>query len=89
MLFTHHQNCTKMMIKTRAEVRQEFARRGWSISAWAKCHSYNANLVISILADDETCPRIKCLRGDSHRIAVQLGLKDGDLVPMPLASGSN
>lgn len=67
------------MPKTRAQVREEFASKGWSISAWARQHGYSSNMVIAILADNEANPRLKCLRGDAHNIAVQLGLKEGQV----------
>lgn len=67
------------MLKTRAEVRDEFARKGWSISGWAKQNGYSPNMVIAILADNEANLRLKCLRGDAHNIAVQLGLKEGEV----------
>lgn len=67
------------MLKTRAEVRGEFARKGWSISGWAKQNGYSPNMVIAILADNEANLRLKCLRGDAHNIAVQLGLKEGEV----------
>ena len=67
------------MLKTRSQVREEFARKGLSISGWAKNHRYSPNLVIAILADNEANPRLKCLRGDAHNIAVQLGLKEGEI----------
>ena len=66
-----------MPLKTRAEVRQEFARRGWSISGWAKQNGYSPVLVSDILNDNEARPKRKCLRGESHNIAVSLGIKDG------------
>lgn len=68
-----------MTLKTRAQVREEFARKGLSITAWAKTHRYSPNLVIAILADNEVNPRLKCLRGDAHNIAVTLGLKEGEV----------
>lgn len=67
------------MPKTRAQIRDEFARKGWSISAWARDNGYSPNMVIAILGDKETNPRLKCLRGDAHNIAVQLGLKAGEV----------
>lgn len=67
------------MVKTRAEVRKEFAKKGWSISGWAKSNGYSPNMAIAILADNDVNPRLKCLRGDSHNIAVQLGLKEGEI----------
>lgn len=72
-----------MLIKTREQVRQEFASHGWSYSAWAKQHGYSADLVRDIVNDDERNPRRKCLRGESHNIAVSLGLKAGDVSRTP------
>lgn len=67
------------MPKSRAQVRAEFARKGQSISAWAKKNGYSPNMVIAILADNEANPRLKCLRGDAHNIAVTLGIKAGEV----------
>jgi len=67
------------MLKTRLQVRQEFASKGLSISSWAKANGYSPNMVLAILADNELNPRLKCLRGDAHNIAVQLGLKSGEV----------
>ena len=67
------------MLKTRQQVRADFARRGGSISAWAKQRRYSPALVLAILSDDDTNPRRKCLRGESHDIAVALELKEGEL----------
>lgn len=59
-------------VKTLAEVRADFVARGLCISAWARENSFSANLVFDILGG-----RKKCLRGQSHRIAVRLGIKQG------------
>lgn len=69
------------MLKTRSEIRADFARKGQSISGWAKENGYSPNMVIAILSDDEKNPRLKCLRGDAHRIAVHLQIKAGEIVP--------
>ncbi|MER2021302.1 MAG: DNA-binding protein [Stenotrophomonas sp.] len=53
-------------------IRQEFARRGVSISAWARAHGYSKQLVYQVLAG-----RKRCVRGQCHEIAVRLGLKTG------------
>ncbi len=53
-------------------VRQEFARRGVSISSWARAHGYSKQLVYQVLAG-----RKRCVRGQCHEIAVRLGLKSG------------
>lgn len=68
-----------MPLKTRLQVREEFARKGWSISGWARANSYSTGLVLEILNDDERNPKRKCLRGESHNIAVALGLKQGEI----------
>lgn len=59
-------------VKTVAEARAEFAAKGQSISGWARENGFSANLVFDILGG-----RKKCLRGQSHRIAVSLGIKRG------------
>lgn len=59
-------------IKTPEEVLDEFHRSGKSIMSWADAHKFNSRLVYDILKGKR-----KCLRGQSHRIAVRLGLKDG------------
>ena len=74
-----------MPLKTRQQVRSEFASRGWSISAWAKQHGYSPVLVLDILNDDERNPKRKCMRGESHCIAVSLGIKAGEVGPQPAA----
>ena len=68
------------MLKTRSQVRAEFASKGLSISAWAKDNGFSSNMVIAILADNESNPRLKCLRGDAHNIAVKLGIKAGEAI---------
>ncbi len=55
------------------QVRRDFIRRGESINAWATRHGFSPSLVSDIL-----CGRRKCLRGESHRAAVLLGLKVGE-----------
>ena len=66
-----------MPLKTRAQVRKEFADKGWSISGWARQHGYSPVMVSDIINDNEANPKRKCLRGESHNIAVSLGLKHG------------
>lgn len=54
------------------DVRAEFARRGLSISEWARRNGVSAQLTYQILAG-----RKLGLRGQSHTICVLLGLKSG------------
>ncbi len=59
-------------VKTLAEARAEFHRSGRSVISWARAHNFCPNLVYLVL--DGKRPG---LRGQSHRIAVRLGIKDG------------
>lgn len=54
------------------EVRQEFQRRGISVSDWARQQGVSAQLTYRILSG-----RTAGLRGQSHTICVLLGLKPG------------
>lgn len=64
-----------MNVKTREQVKADLRRKGLSVSAWAAAHNLNSGLVYEILRGTR-----KCTRGDSHRAAVLLGLKDGEIV---------
>ena len=68
-----------MPLKTRKQVREAFAQRGLSYSAWAKQHGFSVTLVIAIINDDDLSPARKCVRGESHNIAVKLGIKAGQV----------
>ena len=67
------------MTKSRKKIREEFAHKGLSYTAWARKHGYSANMVIDIINDNDVNPRRKCLRGECHNIAVALGLKEGEV----------
>lgn len=62
------------MTRSADDVRAEFQKKGLSISGWATAHGFSTNLVFEVLAG-----RKKCIRGQSHRIAVMLGLKEGEI----------
>lgn len=55
--------------KTRDEVLSEMKVRGVSVAAWARAHGCSPSLVYRVLAGHD--PQ----RGESYRIAVELGLK--------------
>lgn len=57
------------------EIKRTIADSGISIAEWARENRFSAGLVYQILEG-----RRKCLRGQSHRIAVALGLKTGTLM---------
>ena len=59
-------------LRTSAQVREEFLRRGLSFAEWARAEGFNLRLVYDILAG-----RRRALRGQSHDIAVALALKNG------------
>lgn len=58
-------------VKTLKQVRDEFRRSGKSVVAWSKENSVSVNLVYEVFRGRP------CHRGQSHRIAVLLGIKDG------------
>lgn len=72
-----------MTLKTRNQARQELARQGISLSAWSKANGFSASTVQAILSDSDTNPRLKCLRGEAHNVAVALGLKHGVISRAP------
>ena len=41
---------------------------------WAKKHAFNPSTVYAVLNGQK-----KCLRGEAHRAAVLLGIKDGEI----------
>ena len=62
--------------KTAREVRDEFIAAGQSIAGWSRANKTSPRLVYAILSEASSR---RCLRGESHRIAVLLGLKRGSL----------
>ena len=61
-----------MQVKTAEEVRAELYRRGKSIRAAAREIGVSERIVFELLRG-----RIKGRRGQAHRAAVLLGMKDG------------
>lgn len=59
-------------MRTPEEIKAEFAARGLFISEWARRRDFSVSLVYQVLSGKQ-----KALRGQSHRIAVALGLKEG------------
>lgn len=60
------------MIRSSKEVIREFEKRGISIASWAREKGFNPDRVYQVLS-----ARHRPLRGESHRIAVALGIKEG------------
>lgn len=61
-------------MRTIEEIKKEFSKRGISISSWAASHGFSSGLVYQILSG-KRIPQ----RGQSHKIAVLLGLKEGSI----------
>jgi len=61
--------------RTPQEVRAEFLRKGLSIGSWADKHGFDRATVNQVLTG-----RNSATRGVGHKIAVMLGLKDGEIV---------
>ena len=61
-------------VLTGEEAKADFIRKGVSISAWAKEHGFNRTLVHSVLTGERPCRF-----GQSHKVAVLLGIKEGEI----------
>lgn len=67
-------------MKARAQAaRDRFEASGTNISEWARARGFSVSLVQSVLAGNRACRR-----GDSHAIAVALGMKPQVSPPQPL-----
>lgn len=64
-----------LQLKTVEEVKEEFRFYGQTITGWASKHDVNPDLVRRILRGGR-----RCVRGESHKIAVLLGIKEGEIV---------
>jgi gp16 family phage-associated protein len=56
-------------------VRAVFEDSGISVAEWARARGFSTSLVYQVLEG-----RRKCVRGQSHQIAVALGIKQGSIV---------
>ena len=59
-------------LRSPQEAREHLSYMGITIAQWAREHRFHASLVREVLAG-----RKRCLRGQSHNIAVLLGMKHG------------
>lgn len=62
-------------MKSREQALAEIHRTGQTVCGWARKHGFNQTLVRAVLYG-----RIKGKWGESHKIAVLLGIKDGVIV---------
>ncbi len=61
-----------IFVKPTNKVREAIETSGVSIAEWARVNGFSSGLVYQVLEGQR-----KCVRGQSYRIAVALGLKDG------------
>lgn len=66
------------LLKTVEEVQAEFQASPRSIAAWARMHGFNPTLAQMVIAGTR-----KCMRGQSLRIAVALGMKRDSAAVQP------
>jgi gp16 family phage-associated protein len=62
-------------MKTLEQVKTELRRRGETVTGWALKHGFKADDVRAVIYG-----RSKWSWGESHKIAVTLGLKEGEIV---------
>lgn len=62
-------------MRTADEVRIDFLRKGITINGWAKKNGFKPQAVRRVIGGES-----KCLYGNAHKIAVMLGIKDGEIV---------
>ncbi|MBK9347835.1 MAG: DNA-binding protein [Burkholderiales bacterium] len=67
-----------MPLKTREEVQSWFQSQGISIADWAMEHGFSAALTREVIKGR------RCIRGQSHHIAVALGMKAPTYVSDPI-----
>ena len=58
--------------QARREAREALERKGQTAKDFAKKHELNASTVYAVLSGQS-----QCRRGEAHRAAVLLGIKDG------------
>lgn len=64
-------------MKTIEQVKKEFSQRGETVTGWALRHGYKPNNVRAVIYG-----RGKGGWGESHKIAVTLGIKEGEIVDL-------
>lgn len=70
--------------QARKEARDRLRRAGLTVRSWASMHGVHENTVHEVLSG-----RQKGDYGAAHRVAVLLGLKDGDVNIEPLEKSVN
>jgi gp16 family phage-associated protein len=65
----------KQTIRTQQEVRNDFNRKGISMASWARANGFDKATVSQVLSGCNAATR-----GQGHKIAVLLGIKDGEIL---------
>lgn len=68
-------------LKTPAQIHEWFAEQGISVAEWARQNGFGVSNVHAVINDAKPC-----LRGQSHQIAVLLGVKKGVISRSPAAA---
>jgi gp16 family phage-associated protein len=68
-------NVEQNKLRTREDVKEDFLRKGISIRGWARRHGLSHVTVTGVLSG-----RLTGRIGESHKAAVLLGIKDGEIV---------
>lgn len=63
------------MPKTTHQVKSEFRAQGISFSDWARKNNFSVELVYRVLKTNRVP-----VRGESHKITVQLGIKEPEIL---------
>lgn len=70
---------TRLSLEERAaQARERFIRTGKTVAEWARERGYKPQIVHWVLSGTRPCRH-----GKSHRIAVELGIKDGTIEEQP------
>ena len=69
---------TQPKLKTAAEARAWLSEQGLSVAEWCRQNGFSRTLVLNILAEGKPCHR-----GQSHQVAVMLGMKAGVITRTP------
>lgn len=64
-----------MKLKTREDVLKELERVGMTPASWARKHGFPQPTVANVING-----KSPCRSGTTHKIAVMLGMKDGEIV---------
>ncbi len=62
-------------IRTRQEVRDDFIRKGISMASWSRKNGFSPVTVFEVLNGSNAATR-----GVGHKIAVTLGIKEGEII---------